>query len=53
MAAMRQVCEQRFEEFGTAGHAGKIKALPLSAMAKRYVSGELAPKWGVSKMAAE
>jgi len=42
--AMRKICIQRFEEFGAAGHASKIKALPLSAMAKRYASGELAPK---------
>ena len=51
--AMRKVCVQRFEEFGTAGHAGKIKAIPLSAMAKRYASGELAPKIGLTKVAAE
>ena len=50
---MRKVCVQRFEEFGTAGHAGKIKAIPLSAMAKRYAAGELAPKIGVTKVAAE
>ncbi|MDX5329698.1 MAG: class II fructose-bisphosphate aldolase, partial [Caulobacteraceae bacterium] len=42
--AMRKICIQRFEEFGTAGHASKIKPLPLSAMAKRYASGDLAPK---------
>ena len=53
MDAMRLVCKQRFEEFGTAGHAGTIKVLPLSVMAKRYAAGELAPKFGVSKAAAE
>ena len=53
MAAMRQVCEQRFQEFGTAGHASKIRPLPLSAMARRYASGELAPRFAVAKMAAE
>ena len=53
MEAMRKVVEQRFQEFGTAGHASKIKALPLSAMAKRYTTGELSPRFGVSKMAAE
>jgi fructose-bisphosphate aldolase class II len=42
--AMRKVCVQRFEEFGTAGHADKIVPIPLSAMAKRYADGELAPK---------
>ena len=54
MAAMQKVVETRFNEFGTAGHASKIKALPLSAMAKRYTTGELSPKFGGSqKMAAE
>ena len=54
MAAMQKVVEARFNEFGTAGHASKIKALPLSAMAKRYTTGELSPKFGGSqKMAAE
>src|ERR1700748_1306247 len=38
--AMRKVCKQRFEEFGTAGQAGKITPLPMTAMAKRYASGE-------------
>ncbi len=53
MEAMRKVVEARFHEFGTAGHASRIKALPLSAMAKRYMTGELSPKYGFSKMAAE
>jgi len=53
MDAMRVVCRQRFEEFGTAGHAGTIKVLPMSVMAKRYAAGELTPKFGVSKAAAE
>jgi fructose-bisphosphate aldolase class II len=51
--AMRKVCVQRFEEFGTAGRASKITALPLSAMAKRYAAGELAPKIGITRQAAE
>ena len=46
MDAMRKVCRQRLEEFGTAGHAAQIKPLPLSTMAKRYTSGELTPKFG-------
>ncbi|SCY83150.1 class II fructose-bisphosphate aldolase [Paracoccus tibetensis] len=36
MAAMQKICEARFEAFGTAGNADKIKPLPLSAMAARY-----------------
>jgi fructose-bisphosphate aldolase class II len=53
MAAMRAVCKQRLEEFGTAGQASKIKPLPMSAMAKRYASGELAAKIGITQVAAE
>ncbi|MDE2488226.1 MAG: fructose-bisphosphate aldolase class II [Alphaproteobacteria bacterium] len=53
MDAMRAVCKQRFEEFGTAGWAGKIKPIPMSAMAKRYAAGELAPKIGITRHAAE
>ena len=53
MEAMRKICRQRLEEFGTAGHAAQIKPLPLSAMAKRYASGELTPKFGAqAKQAA-
>ena len=52
-AAMRAVCKQRLEEFGTAGWAGKIKPLPMSAMAKRYQAGELSPKIGITQVAAE
>jgi fructose-bisphosphate aldolase class II len=53
MDAMRVICRQRFEEFGTAGQAGKIKPLPLSAMAKRYATGELTPRLDITKVAAE
>ncbi|WP_297927959.1 class II fructose-bisphosphate aldolase [Metallibacterium sp.] len=34
--AARGICKQRFEAFGCAGQAGKIKPVPLEAMAKRY-----------------
>jgi fructose-bisphosphate aldolase class II len=40
--AAKQVCVQRYQEFGTAGNAGKIKSVPLVTMAQRYVAGELA-----------
>ena len=36
-AAMQKVCEERFEQFGSAGNAGKIKPVSLSAMAQFYV----------------
>ncbi|MFZ1681046.1 MAG: class II fructose-bisphosphate aldolase [Rhizobiaceae bacterium] len=44
MDAMAKVCVARFEAFGTAGHADKIKVIPMSAMAKRYAKGELDPR---------
>jgi fructose-bisphosphate aldolase class II len=34
--AARGICKLRFEAFGCAGQAPKIKPLPLEAMAKRY-----------------
>ncbi len=44
MAAMQKLCETRYQEFGTAGKASKIKVIPLSDMAKRYKDGSLDPK---------
>lgn len=52
MERMRDLCRLRFEQFGTAGQAGKIKVLPMSAMAKRYASGALDPR-NETKSAAE
>ncbi|MEW4460409.1 class II fructose-bisphosphate aldolase [Roseibium algicola] len=37
MELMAQVCRDRFEAFGTAGHASRIRPLPLEAMAQRYI----------------
>ena len=34
--AMQALCQSRYEAFGSAGHASKIKAIPLRDMAKRY-----------------
>lgn len=34
--AMQALCQARYEAFGSAGHAGKIKVVPLSDMAERY-----------------
>jgi fructose-bisphosphate aldolase class II len=53
MEAMTKLCRQRLEEFNTAGQASMIKPLSLAAMAKRYASGELAPKFGTTRQAAE
>jgi fructose-bisphosphate aldolase class II len=41
---MKQICKDRYEAFGTAGNASKIKVLSLEAMTDRYLSGELDPK---------
>ena len=43
-AAMKEICKARYEAFGCAGHASKIKAISLDDMRKRYESGELDPK---------
>lgn len=51
MDALRILCKQRFEEFGTAGNASLIKVVPLSEMAKRYKSGALNPKITTKKAA--
>ena len=42
--AMRQICEARYQEFGTAGQADKIKVVSLEKMADRYTKGELTPR---------
>jgi fructose-bisphosphate aldolase, class II len=34
--AMQTLCQIRYQTFGSAGHAIKIKAIPLAEMAKRY-----------------
>lgn len=42
--AMTEICKLRYEAFGTAGHASKIKVIPLEKMAMRYKAGELDPR---------
>jgi len=39
--AMKDICVNRYEAFGTAGNASKIKAISLDDMFERYNSGEL------------
>ena len=39
--AAKKICLARFEAFGTAGNASKIKAIGLDKMAERYAKGEL------------
>ena len=44
MVAMKDICVARYEAFGTAGNASKIRALSLDAMSERYEAGELQPQ---------
>jgi len=41
---MKEVCKARYEAFGCAGKASKIKVLTLDEMRIRYEKGELDPK---------
>ena len=40
--AAKQICQQRYVQFGCQGQASKIKPMPLISVAQRYASGELA-----------
>jgi fructose-bisphosphate aldolase class II len=52
MAALTALCARRFEEFGTAGQAPKLKPVPLPAMAALYARGALDPVIGGAARAA-
>ena len=39
--AMKEICMARYQAFGCAGQAGKIKPVSLEKMAERYKKGEL------------
>jgi fructose-bisphosphate aldolase class II len=39
-----EVCRDRFERFGAAGQASRIKVIPLEEMARRYRAGALDPR---------
>ena len=43
-AAMKDICKARYEAFGSAGMASKIKPISLDDMVARYKSGELNQK---------
>ncbi|MEQ8960048.1 MAG: class II fructose-bisphosphate aldolase [Coleofasciculus sp. C2-GNP5-27] len=38
---MKQVCSDRYQQFGTAGNASKIKQITLDEFAAKYAKGEL------------
>ncbi len=41
MAAAKAICKERYEQFGCAGQASRIKPQSLSRIAERYKKGEL------------
>ena len=41
LTAMRDICIARYESFGTAGNASKLRPLSLAAVQEAYVSGSL------------
>ncbi|VVS99028.1 class II fructose-bisphosphate aldolase [Rhizobium sp. EC-SD404] len=51
MDAMRELCRDRFERFGTAGNASRIKVIALDDMARRYAEGRLDPQVQSAKAA--
>ncbi|CUH64374.1 Fructose-bisphosphate aldolase class 2 [Thalassovita gelatinovora] len=52
MDALEDLCRDRFERFGTAGHAAAIKPIALDDMARRYADGSLSPQTTRSQAAA-
>jgi fructose-bisphosphate aldolase class II len=40
---MKEICKARYQAFGTAGNASKIKVMSLEKMTGRYAKGELDP----------
>lgn len=51
MDAMRTLCRDRFERFGTAGNASKIRVISMDDMAKRYAAGKLDPQIATARAA--
>jgi fructose-bisphosphate aldolase class II len=41
--AAKGLCRERYEAFGAAGMAPRIRAVPLEDMAARYAEGAFAP----------
>jgi len=40
-AAAKKICIERYQQFGSAGQASKIKPIGMSVMAEKYAKGEL------------
>jgi fructose-bisphosphate aldolase class II len=41
-AAAKEICKQRYQQFGCAGQGSRLQPMPLEKMATRYAKGELA-----------
>ncbi len=44
IAAVTDLCVERYQQFGSAGHGKAIRSVPLEDMARRYERGDLAPR---------
>ncbi|MBS8227180.1 class II fructose-bisphosphate aldolase [Vannielia litorea] len=51
MEELEALCRDRFERFGAAGQAGRIKPVSMDEMARRYASGALDPQIAANKAA--
>ncbi len=51
MEALAALCRQRFEAFGAAGNASRIKPKPMAEMARLYRAGTLDPQISTAKAA--
>ena len=51
MAELETLCRDRFERFGTAGQAARIRPVSLDDMAARYAAGSLDPQIAAAKAA--
>ena len=51
MIALQELCKSRFESFGTAGQASRLRPMSLPAMARQYASGSLDPVFSISQAA--
>ena len=51
MDALEKLCIDRFERFGTAGQASRIKPVSMDEMARRYASGALDPRISAARAA--
>jgi fructose-bisphosphate aldolase class II len=51
MDALQRLCRDRFERFGTAGNASRIRVIAMDEMAKLYASGRLDPQIATARAA--